>query len=148
MLAAIVKGLGGVRAAILAVALVIALAGLGVQTKRLEWAQAKAETQRTVIFNLTAANTLNVSAIASLKAANDKWRSRNLLSQSAIGIVADQLAASERARLQAVNAAANRRAAIYRGNPHADQFATSVVPAALFAELRDLAPNHPARRSD
>lgn len=148
MLAAIIKGLGGVRATILAVALLIALAGLGVQTKRVQWAQVKVKTQQTAIFNLTAANALNQSAIASLKAANDRWRSRNLLSQSAIGIVADQLAKAESARLQAVNAAADRRAAIYRGNRHADEFAATAIPAAVFAELRGLAPDHPARRAD
>lgn len=140
--------LGGVRATVFATALVLASGALWVQGKRIESYQRTARVQQTAIFDLTSANRLTQRAVDSLKAANTAWANRSRVNAAQVRAITTQAAIDTERHQAALQAARNKRAAIYRGNDHASEWASTAVPADVFASVRGLAPGHPARRSD
>lgn len=134
---ALVKLLGGVRAAIFAALMLVFAVGSGVQSWRLADAQEERDLWAKASAAAHDANATNVQTIADLKAANEVWADLALATEQRAAEAVDAVARERDALAAELDERRRERRGLYEQDQEAAAWSRARVPDSVARQLRE-----------
>jgi hypothetical protein len=135
LMSAVIMALGGIRAAVFAAVAAVAIVATGVQSWRLDSAQAGRDEWRRTADSVLAANATNQETIADLQEANRKWSDLWASRQQQAAALAAVSSERDALKVELARRRANR-GALYENEPEAAAWGRTRVPDSVADSLR------------